>query len=242
MNGFEGSFLGDSSRLSATARLECGVCWWIYDPARGDEVWQIAPGTPFTALPGHWRCPNCDAAPDQFMTIDEGSGRRDESPDRPLPAAGVERLSRYSRELRQAYRAVDRRMRELPVYNDKLTVEVTGMRRCAHGLLCVVSTPWCMNLVLRSDTGGAGREGTTREVDFPSGRYPFIAGQLQQLGPIESCSLFSPMDVFDDMQVVRQVAGEAMAGLFAVQAACTVTDREKTGLSRRQFLRPTARA
>ena len=33
------------------ARLECKVCWYVYDPAAGDPVWQVAPGTAFDDLP-----------------------------------------------------------------------------------------------------------------------------------------------------------------------------------------------
>jgi rubredoxin len=68
---FEGSYLGDLSRLPEGARMECKICWWVYDPAEGDAVWQIAPGTPFKALPAHWRCPQCDGAADQFMVLSE---------------------------------------------------------------------------------------------------------------------------------------------------------------------------
>ncbi|MDZ7858318.1 rubredoxin [Sphaerotilus sp.] len=67
--GFEGSYLGDAARLPADARLECKICWWVYDPAVGDEVWQVAPGTAFTALPAHWRCPQCDGDATQFMVL-----------------------------------------------------------------------------------------------------------------------------------------------------------------------------
>ena len=49
------------TRDRATTRLECKICWTVYDPAEGDEVWQIPPGTPFTELPAHWSCPNCAA-------------------------------------------------------------------------------------------------------------------------------------------------------------------------------------
>lgn len=51
------------------ARLECGVCWHVYDPADGDDVWQIAPGTAFRDLPAHWRCPKCDAEQAKFMRV-----------------------------------------------------------------------------------------------------------------------------------------------------------------------------
>ncbi len=68
---FEGSYLGDGSRIAADSRLECKICWHVYDPAEGDEVWQIEPGTAFADLPDHWRCPNCDGDRDQFMVVDD---------------------------------------------------------------------------------------------------------------------------------------------------------------------------
>jgi rubredoxin len=52
--------------------LECKICWHVYDPAEGDDYWHIPPGTPFSALPTHWTCPNCDAAKDDFLVIGEG--------------------------------------------------------------------------------------------------------------------------------------------------------------------------
>lgn len=71
MPRFEGSYLGDVSKLADHTRLECKICWWVYDPAAGDPVWQIAAGTPFSQLPAHWRCPNCDGSADQFMVLPE---------------------------------------------------------------------------------------------------------------------------------------------------------------------------
>ncbi len=72
MKTFEGTYLGDASKISADARMECKICWYVYDPAQGDDYWQIEPGTPFARLPEHWRCPNCDGDRDQFMLIPEG--------------------------------------------------------------------------------------------------------------------------------------------------------------------------
>jgi rubredoxin len=68
---FEGSFLGDASRIDDDTRLECKICWYVYDPTVGDPVWQVPPGTPFTQLPEHWKCPECDGARDQFMVISD---------------------------------------------------------------------------------------------------------------------------------------------------------------------------
>lgn len=71
---FEGSYLGNLAKLPAGARLECKICWWVYDPALGDAVWQVEPGTPFKELPAHWRCPQCDGEAEQFMVLaDEAS-------------------------------------------------------------------------------------------------------------------------------------------------------------------------
>lgn len=50
-------------------RLECGVCWSVYDPSEGDPVWQIPPGTPFSQLPQDWRCPHCDAPRARFIRV-----------------------------------------------------------------------------------------------------------------------------------------------------------------------------
>ncbi|HHH43195.1 MAG TPA: rubredoxin [Gammaproteobacteria bacterium] len=61
-----------ANRIHDHTRLECRICWYVYDPAQGDEVEQVPPGTPFTALPAHWRCPQCDAEADKFLPLEEG--------------------------------------------------------------------------------------------------------------------------------------------------------------------------
>lgn len=66
---FEGTYLGDAARLLPEARLECGICWWVYDPAEGDDVQQVPAGTPFAALPADWNCPNCEAPKSRFMVL-----------------------------------------------------------------------------------------------------------------------------------------------------------------------------
>ena len=66
---FEGSYGGDAARISTGAKLECKICWHVYDPAQGCDYWQSPPGTPFAALPEHWTCPNCDGAKNDFMVL-----------------------------------------------------------------------------------------------------------------------------------------------------------------------------
>ncbi len=63
--------MSSTAAVHDSARLECRVCWYVYDPVRGDDVWHIAPGTPFAALPEHWTCPNCSTTKDQFLLLDD---------------------------------------------------------------------------------------------------------------------------------------------------------------------------
>ncbi len=57
------------NRLPDDAKLECRICWYMYDPEVGDSTEQIPAGTPFLELPGHWRCPQCDSGPDAFLPV-----------------------------------------------------------------------------------------------------------------------------------------------------------------------------
>jgi len=243
MNGFEGSFGGNSKRLNPGSVLECGVCWWVYDPAQGDETWQIPAGTAFADLPSHWRCPNCDNAPEQFMVVKGQAATDGDSHPRPQRPAGLELIRQREQQLLQAYSAVNERMRELPVYNPKLDIQVIGLHRWQEGLLGVVATPWCMNITVLPMEGDATarREGTSRELVFPSGPYAFIAAQLAGFGPLEACSLFSPMDEFDDPAVVEQVARHALEELLRAPAVTTeeptAASGESADMSRRSFLR-----
>jgi rubredoxin len=72
MQTFEGTYLGDAGKIAPETKLECKICWYVYDPAAGDEVWQIPPGTPFSALPTHWTCPKCSGTKEQFMVVSDG--------------------------------------------------------------------------------------------------------------------------------------------------------------------------
>ncbi len=53
----------------SAARMECKVCWYVYDPAVGDEVWQVPAGTPWRDLPPHWSCPVCSTTMDSFLVM-----------------------------------------------------------------------------------------------------------------------------------------------------------------------------
>ena len=83
---FEGSYMGDGSKLEDDTRLECGICWWVYDPALGDEVAQMQPGTPFCALPEPGAARTATPTKHKFLVLG--------SVDRPARHDPVEELPR----------------------------------------------------------------------------------------------------------------------------------------------------
>jgi rubredoxin len=50
--------------------MECRVCGQAYDPADGDPIGQVQPGTPFCDLPDDWRCPRCDGPKGVYLSAD----------------------------------------------------------------------------------------------------------------------------------------------------------------------------
>ena len=50
-------------------KWECMGCDYIYDPAVGDPVGGIAPGTAFEDLPDDWCCPECGLTKDMFEPL-----------------------------------------------------------------------------------------------------------------------------------------------------------------------------
>ena len=61
---------GIEGRLRDDTRLECRICWHVYDPSDGDEIAQIPAGTPFTKLPDDWCCPECESTKEMYLPID----------------------------------------------------------------------------------------------------------------------------------------------------------------------------
>jgi len=218
-NLFEGSYLGDGSKLEDDTRLECGICWWVYDPALGDDVEQVQPGTPFSRLPDTWRCPNCDAEKHKFLVL----GSVNASP-----------LAHPVEELANTYRRAALNMKGLPIYNPTVAVEAVGFREYEGRQAGVMVTPWFMNLtVLPSEADKAvWVSGGTVRLTFPSGQYDLLVSQLPDYGLVGTCSLFSPMSDFTDHEAAQLAAQSAADGLFAAEEpppAPTVSRRQLLG-------------
>ncbi len=221
--GFEGSYMGDAARIGPATRLECKVCWHVYDPAEGCEVWQVPPGTPFSALPDHWRCPVCDGARDQFMVLDGGSLPQ-EAPGADAPEMEaddpdlVRRVKAAPALFEAAFREIHAgKMKGVPFVNETLGVKAVGFRIHEGRGLGVLVTPWFMNLVLLPGAGedwSRLRTGERTMVDFPSGAYEFLAADRVETGPYKACSLFSPMFDFSSMLQAVETAEAVIPALL----------------------------
>ncbi|MCE4070806.1 MULTISPECIES: [NiFe]-hydrogenase assembly chaperone HybE [Pseudomonas] len=128
------------------------------------------------------------------------------------PLARAEALAQRFRDI------ADSRMHGLPLLNPALDVEAIGFApqhldtADSGGLLGVLITPWCMNLVWLPDAPlNAAANGAIREHALGGERLSFIAAQDELFGHYQSCSLFSPMFDFIDQQQARDTARQVLA-------------------------------
>ncbi|MFG1464684.1 [NiFe]-hydrogenase assembly chaperone HybE [Xanthobacter sp. DSM 24535] len=214
---FEGSFRGAAGGLDPRTRLECKVCWHVYDPADGCETWQVPAGTAFADLPAHWRCPVCDGERDQFMVLDRGEGVAIASA--PAVDPRLEEIIRtVSPRLEAAFREIHAgQMRGVPIVNETLSVKAIGFRPHEGRVLGMLVTPWFMNLVLLpgpEDDWSRLVTGEKELIAFPSGWYEFLGANRPDVGPYKACSLFSPMFDFTSMLQASETAKAALIALF----------------------------
>lgn len=202
---FEGSYRPDA--LSPRAVMECRICWTPYDPAVGDETRSILPGTPFTALPDDWKCPNCDGLKDQFMVLDDPGLAFD-------PVARGAALAAAFREIHAA------KMRDVPFTNRALSVEAVGFRDWQGMALGVLVTPWMMALALLPGPDAPWpprRAGTEVLHPFPSGDYGFLQAERPDCGAYATCALFADMGTFGSQLQAVDTARAVMVQLFRAE-------------------------
>jgi len=127
------------------------------------------------------------------------------------------RLPDPSAMLTTAFRAVAARMAGLSLANPALEVEAVGFAPWQGHWLGVMVTPWFMNLTLAPADPGAWRSlalGAKRRYGFPAGDYEFVGAHDSGIGEYQVCSLFSPMERFEDQATARLVAQLARDALF----------------------------
>jgi len=216
---FEGSYLGDGSKIADDTCMECGICWWVYDPALGDEANQIAAGTPFRLLSDTWACPNCAADKQKFLVI----------------GTATQGTNDAVQDLTNAYRRAALAMKGMPVYNPTISIEAVGFKQHEGRYVGVMVTPWFMNIaVLPSEADRAiWVNGETLRLALPSGSYDFMISDLPHFGLVGSCPLFSMMSDFTDHEAA-QIA--AVAAAEALLQADEPEPRQVPVVSRRKLL------
>jgi len=133
----------------------------------------------------------------------------------PSPAETL--LPDPSPRLNAAFREVAKRMEGLGLTNPALEVEAVAFEPWEAHWLGVMVTPWFMNLVLLPRDRGLWQTlpvRAKRKLHFPAGVYEFIGADDPLIGEHQTCSLFSPMQDFEDHAAARLVARLAREALF----------------------------
>jgi [NiFe] hydrogenase assembly HybE family chaperone len=194
----------------------------VYDPAEGDHVAQVAPGTPFEALPDTWRCPHCDSARERYLATSEAQD--------PRVASLVAEYQHIA----------ETRMRGLPILNLRLAVEAVDFAPTPVGLVGALVTPWFINVVLFPATPLKVPD-HGHERALPGGSYHFLGQRLDRVGAIELSSLHSPVLEFADQAAAVAAAREGLQPMVtpppAVAAAPDEATPGPTGPSRRDLFR-----
>jgi [NiFe] hydrogenase assembly HybE family chaperone len=134
-------------------------------------------------------------------------------------------LTNPSERLASAYRGVhESRMQGLGFLNPALSVESVAFAPWEGRWLGVVVTPWSINLALTPQDPQAWRavrRGDKVRYPFPAGEYEFIGATDDDVGELQICSLFSPVQQFEDQATARLVATLAREALFDAEHATT---------------------
>jgi [NiFe] hydrogenase assembly HybE family chaperone len=192
--------------MSGGAR-ECGVCWYVYRPDDGDDVWQVPPGTAFDALPDEWRCPRCDSPKEKFLPLAPSpSGER--AGERGNDGTLAARVSALVADYQHIFTT---KMKDLPLNNPRLSVEAVDFQPLAGGALGALVTPWAINAVFLPPPGAPVPSARGHERALPAAVITFLPQKLPTAGDVELASLFSPAQEFEDQAAAVATAREALA-------------------------------
>ena len=100
--------------------------------------------------------------------------------------------------------------------NSKHAVEAVDFCDYDDGRLGVLITPWFMNLVfLREDDSAADHpQGSTVNINFPSGPIEFTTCQDETLGSFMTAVLFRTVLDIPEQGMARAIASQVMVDLF----------------------------
>jgi [NiFe] hydrogenase assembly HybE family chaperone len=152
-------------------------------------------------------------------------------------AGRIEHCARLSEGLQAHFRKVHAdSMHDLPICNARLAVASAGFRPCGAWAVGIVVTPWFMNVFAAPFSAPvAAGPGETQRLPLPAGDVDFLGAEVEGLGRLLSCSLFSPMDEFVNQAAALVTAEAALDALLTPPA--TTPETAKAQVDRRAFLR-----
>lgn len=129
-------------------------------------------------------------------------------------------------------------MRDLPICNSALEVEIVGPRALSEHRLGVLITPWFMNLILLPGdaTWTDDIVGTICAVQLPSAPCEFTVCQDEILGTFLSAVLFHSVNDFTDQETAVAVAREALVQLLQPPTDAIRQGKSGSAISRRSLL------
>jgi [NiFe] hydrogenase assembly HybE family chaperone len=158
--------------------------------------------------------------------------------------ARMEECARLAEKLEAHFRGVHvGAMRDVPICNENLAVASTGFRPCGDWALGIVVTPWFMNIVAAPLAGAApvaALPGETQSLVLPCGMVECLAAKLDGFDRLLMCSLFSPMQDFEDQEAALATAKAAFELLLTPPAP--PPEPPVRSMDRRAFFRGGVRA
>ena len=112
------------------------------------------------------------------------------------------------------------RMSDVPILNDKISVNAIGFQQWQDSIIGVLVTPWFMSIVLLPNANEEWddlQETSSKTHFFPSGKYTFITAYEPEIGKYQTCSLFSPMFEFSDNDAAIETAEYVVKELMNIE-------------------------
>ena len=111
------------------------------------------------------------------------------------------------------------RMEGVPILNPALLVEAAAVEAWGDGAILALVTPWFINVMLLPAAEDRSQwedmsVGQSTVHELPGGRFSFIAGREEGIGPYRMCSLFSPVLEFADHEAACATARAALAEML----------------------------
>ncbi len=117
------------------------------------------------------------------------------------------------------YREAEPRMRDLPFYNDSLSIEPVGFREWEGHRLGILITPWFINLILlpgERDDWSAVEQGDQSDWHLPSETVRFTANRSEDDEEVFlAAPVFTNVIGVPDHEAAKNIAAQVLQSLLA---------------------------